>query len=78
MLPAVPLIETVAKRHLAGDIDAHRITFPVLDQRLLAGACADVRVTDIEMTAPKAAAATAIVIIESRKLSRAISPFALP
>ena len=36
MLPAVPLIETVAKRHLAGDIDTHRITFPVLDQRLLA------------------------------------------
>ena len=50
----------------------------VLDQRLLAGACADVRVTDIEMTAPIAAAATAIVIIESRKLSRAISPLALP
>jgi hypothetical protein len=35
-LPAVPLIEAVTERHVASDVDRHRITFPVLDQRLLA------------------------------------------
>src|ERR1700674_610590 len=35
-LLTVPLIEGVAGRHLAGDIDRHGIAFPVLDQRLLA------------------------------------------
>src|ERR1700722_14539888 len=35
-LLTVPLIEGVSGRHLTGEIDGHRITFPVLDQRLLA------------------------------------------
>src|SRR5262249_1438666 len=36
ILPAVPLIEEISGRHLTGDVDRHRITFPVLDQRRLA------------------------------------------
>src|SRR2546423_9004194 len=36
MLPAVPLIEKIAGRYLASDIDPHGIAFPGLDQRLLA------------------------------------------
>ena len=36
MLPHVTLIEIVTGRNLACDIDCHRITFPVVDQRLLA------------------------------------------
>src|SRR5262252_3046110 len=35
-LPAVPLIEEVTRRYLAGDIDDHSIAFPMLDQWLLA------------------------------------------
>src|SRR5215510_6326195 len=35
-LPAVPLIELIARRDLAGDIDCHGLAFPALDQRLLA------------------------------------------
>src|SRR6266853_1211045 len=36
VLPTVPLIEAIAGRYLAGDIDRHGIAFPALDQRLLA------------------------------------------
>src|SRR5690348_2878379 len=34
-LPAVPLIELIARRDLASDIDGHGLAFPALDQRLL-------------------------------------------
>src|SRR5690242_17961978 len=35
-LPAVPLIELITRRDLAGNIDRHGLAFPVLDQWLLA------------------------------------------
>src|SRR5436305_7268111 len=36
ILTTVPLIEGVARRHLARNVDDHRLSFPALDQRLLA------------------------------------------
>src|SRR5216684_2273807 len=35
-LPSVPLVELVAGWDLSGDVDVHRLAFPMLHQRLLA------------------------------------------
>src|SRR4051812_47072328 len=34
-LPSVPIVQTLARRNLAGDVDDDRLAFPALDQLLL-------------------------------------------